>query len=104
KGELDRRTKFMFVVTRMPFDGGMCSRHPTTAHGTDSGILGKNFRQRICELAAHSSNSNILFGAHGSPPTLTGPAIWPNRHCSDGFQGRSRLFWLQPKPSRPSLP
>src|SRR5215469_9000697 len=79
----------MFVVTRMPFDGGMCSRHPTTAHGTDSGILGKNFRQRICELAAHSSNSNIVFGAHGSPPTLTGPAIWPNRHCSDGFQGRS---------------
>jgi hypothetical protein len=39
----------MFVVTRVPFDGGMCSRHPTTAHGTDSGILGKNFRQSVRE-------------------------------------------------------
>jgi hypothetical protein len=52
----------------------MCSRHPTTAHGTDSGILGENFRQSVRELAAHCSNSNIVFGAHGSPPTLTGPA------------------------------
>ena len=32
KAELDRRTKFMFVVTRVPFGGGMCPRHPTTAH------------------------------------------------------------------------
>jgi hypothetical protein len=63
----------MFVVTWVPFDGGMCSRHPTTAHGTDSGILGENFRQSVRELAAHCSNSNIVFGAHGSPPTLTGP-------------------------------
>jgi hypothetical protein len=46
----------MFVVTRVPFDGGVCSRHPTTAHGTDSGILGKNFRQSVRELAARNSN------------------------------------------------
>jgi hypothetical protein len=64
----------MFVVTWVPFDGGMCSRHPTTAHGTDSGILGENFRQSVRELAAHCSNNSIVFGAHGSPPTPTGPA------------------------------
>ena len=52
-----------------------CARaNPTTAHGTDSGVLGENFRQSVRELAAHCSNSNIVFGAHGSPPTLTGPA------------------------------
>jgi len=55
----------MFVVTRVPFDRGMCSGHPTTAHGTDTGILGENFRQSVRELAAHCSNSNIVFGAHG---------------------------------------
>jgi hypothetical protein len=82
----------MFVVTRVPFDGGMCSRHPTTTHGTDSGILGKNFRQSVRELAAHCSNSNIVFGAHGSPPTLTGPAIWPIAIAAMGSRGGQRVF------------
>src|SRR5215472_16890342 len=48
----------MFVVTRVPFDGGMCSRQPTTAHGTDNGILGKNFCQSVRELAAHGLRTN----------------------------------------------
>jgi hypothetical protein len=72
----------------------MCSRHPTTAHGTDSGILGKNFRQSVRELAAHFSNSNIIFGGHGSPPTLTGPAIWPTASAAIVFQGWSARILL----------
>jgi hypothetical protein len=82
----------MFIVARVPFDGGMCSRHPATAHGTDSGILGKNFRQSIRELAARCSNSNIVLGAHGSPPTLTGPAIWPIAIAAMGSRGGQRVF------------
>jgi len=66
----------MFVVAWMPFDGSMCSRNPTAAHGADGSILGENFRQCVCELAAQCSN--VVFSAHGLPPTLTwnGPAMW----------------------------
>src|SRR5262249_62402168 len=59
---------------------------------TDSGILGKNFRQSVRELAAHCSNSNIVFGAHGSPPTLTGPAIWPIAIAAMGSRGGQRVL------------
>jgi hypothetical protein len=86
KGELYRSTKFMFVVTWVSFDGGMGSRKPPAAHGADSGILGENFGQGVRELTAHCGN--IVFGAHGPPPTLIGPAM-ANRLCSDGFQARS---------------
>src|SRR5215470_12881631 len=75
KGELYRSTKFMIVVTRVFFDGGMGSRKPPAAHRADSGILGENFGQGVRELAAHCGNivfGAVVFGAHGPPPTLTG--------------------------------
>ena len=76
----------------VPFNGGMCSRHPTTVHGTDSGILGENFRESVRELAAHCSNSNVVFGAHGSPSTLTGPAIWPMPNVKMKSHRKGQLF------------
>jgi hypothetical protein len=76
----------MFVVARVPFDGGVRSRNPTSAHGADGGILGENFRQSVREFAAQCSN--VVFGAHGLPPTLEWTCHKANRHCSDGFRER----------------
>jgi hypothetical protein len=66
KGSFHCRTKFMFVVAGMPFDSRMCSRNPTTARRPHSTVLGKNFRERICELATQCSN--IAVGTHALPP------------------------------------
>ena len=76
----------MFVVTRVPFDRGVCSRNPTAADGADAGILGENFRQSVREFAAQCSN--IVFGVHGLPPTLELTCHKANRHCSNGFRER----------------
>ena len=80
----------MIVVTRVFFDGGMGSRKPPAAHRADSGILGENFGQGVRELAAHCGN--IVFGAHGPPPTLTGPAIGPIAFAAMGSNSGQRVF------------
>jgi hypothetical protein len=85
KGNLNCRTKFMFVVARVPFYGRMCPRNPTTAGRANSSILGENFRQRVRELATQCGN--VAFGTHVLPPTHLagkGPAIWPMANSARG--------------------